>query len=141
PSAIDCLAGIKLLDELLARVEFFCQKLRHVPIAQRMKVGYAFKIAWYLRINGPRTSSSVTAYSIRTSTLVDSHSLSHVAWSSLPLTARPRKRWNAPIAFPVFSPTFPSTTPGDRSSLSSSTSALTIAALVILGADASEHAA
>ncbi len=93
-----------------------------------------------LATNGPRTSSSVMVYAIRAGAFVDSQSLSQVMRSSLPLAARPRERWNAAIAFPTFSLVFPSMIPGEISSRSRTTSALKIAALVMRGEVAPEHA-
>jgi hypothetical protein len=47
PGAINGLAGVEQLEQLLAGMEFFRQKLRRAPVAELAEAGHALKIAGY----------------------------------------------------------------------------------------------
>src|SRR6266849_6129543 len=51
--AIQCLAGIEQLDQLLAGVAFFRQKLCGAPVTEPMETSHACKIAGYSVHKGP----------------------------------------------------------------------------------------
>src|SRR5258707_7480534 len=49
PGAFNGLAGVEQLNQLLAGVEFFRQKLRRAAVAELTEAGHAFKIAGHFR--------------------------------------------------------------------------------------------
>jgi hypothetical protein len=140
PGAVNGLAGAEKLEELLAGVKLFRQKLRRAPVTELTEASHAFKIAGYLAYKWP--ANVVVCGRVRDqgrpvrgfAKLVPGHAIEFTGRSET------SERWKAAIAFPAGSLVFPSMIRGEISSRLRSTSALKVAALVMRGEVAPEYA-